>query len=623
MNSGLNLPSARRALVVVLGLALLHMVLVFGYAGPPWGEHGATLDALARYAAGQVPYRDFTWPHLPLSLWLFGGFTRVAGAGMTAVNIATALLFLALVAAYVGYVRMLKPEVLLAAVLSGLVLALAYASGDGVPLPFGTADPAKVVGTLALLGAAATTIALMDHATAARAVAAPVLAGLCALAAPAFWTYSLYLMAACALTLHRSALPDKTRRIAIAAGAFGGTLALGAALVLAQSGWHGLGAAITQSGRLGIELTQRLPSWERLVVEIFVSAAAMLMGVASLWLCLAIREGRAARWGGALLLVVLTTAAIHLGMSINIGQELQTFRPPDLPTPIQQELALDLSSGASLAGSALSVLNHRAERHIVPALLPALMFLLVLTRGRRWGEPSLRRRVLMLLGLCIAGRLWTGWAGTEWYEILLEMPVYALCVQFGAGAWGPRAGRAVLTALSLALIVGAFEYYNQGRGLLTQRGREPTAVTAHGTVHWPGFTVRQFQAARAGMDGRDPMRRRAVLPFGGAGGWNYFLGRTVAGHVEALAAPAPGAEGRRAAAFLLDFPSAPLVTMRPGLWLFRWENAMQLAREQRVDRPRFNRLAAACDRVALPDTSGVAVRIYDCASSAGAPQATR
>jgi hypothetical protein len=258
------------------------------------------------------------------------------------------------------------------------------------------------------------------------------------------------------------------------------------------------------------------------------------------------------------------------------------------------------------------------------------MFLLVLTRGRRWDEPELRHKVLFLLGFCIVGRLWTGLGGVAWYQILIEMPIYALCVQFGAGAWGPRAGRAVLTALSLAMIVGAVEYFDQGRGPLTRRGPEPAIATARGTAHWPEFAVHQIRAARAVLDSRDPGRLRPLLAFGGASGWNYYLGRPSpnaddvrALEVSAATSVAARARTTRPPMYLLDFPATALVAPDPGVWLWQWEPVMRAGPAERRERPRFDRLVAQCARLVLGDSGHLAVRLYDCARPGGGPQATR
>ena len=59
-----------RAFLIVLGLAILHAWAVWGYTGIFWGEHGRWLHAVARFAAGEVPYRDFFFVQPPLTLYL-------------------------------------------------------------------------------------------------------------------------------------------------------------------------------------------------------------------------------------------------------------------------------------------------------------------------------------------------------------------------------------------------------------------------------------------------------------------------------------------------------------------------------------------------------------------------
>jgi hypothetical protein len=176
-----------------------------------------------------------------------------------------------------------------------------------------------------------------------------------------------------------------------------------------------------------------------------------------------------------------------------------------------------------------------------------------------------------------------------------------------------------------------FEYYNQGRGPLTRRGREPVASTAQGKVHWSAFAVRQYRAAQAALDGRDPARRRALLAVGRGGGWNYFLGRAESDQAGApprdRPARRPGvatpAGPRGLPVFLLDFPLGPVGTPRAGLWLLRWEPPMRPAPERLAERRRFGRLAASCAPLSSGDTTALAVRLYDCDPSADGAHATR
>jgi hypothetical protein len=613
-----SLPSVRRAFAIAVGIGLAHTVLVWGYAGLPWSEQGVWLHAIERTAAGDVPYRDFAWHASPLALWVLAAKARILGPGLGGLSAVTTVWFVALLAAYVLYVRLLKPEVLTAAVLAGLFFALAYPNYDGVPLPLGTVNPGVMLGALLLLCGAALAVAHRERPLPIRALGTAGAGALAVLSAPEFWAPALYLGVAAVIRLLGSDHPRR-RLFAAATGLlFAGALTAGASLVALTAGAEHAGAALTGGGSLGAGLTYGLPSWERLDVQLVAAGAQLLLGVASLWLCLAITDAKAAQWSGLLLLAVLAAGALHLGMSIATAQDLMTYGTPAALSPVQSLLVQFSQTGTSLIGAAFGVLDNRIERHLLPAILPVILFLMVLLRGRHWQEPRLRRQVLFLLGLCIAARLYRGFGGVAWYHFLLEIPVYTLCVQLGAGAWGPKAGRAVLTALSVAVFVGIYEYYGQSAGRFTRRGPFPAVATARGTVHWPAFAARDIAAIRTRLDSLDPSRTRPVLGFGRTGGWNYLLGRPGAAHTVA-GFPADFPPVAALAPFLVDVPflatSEPEPRVQPGRWDLAWSPGRLAA----VDRPRFDAWKATCAPVAFGDSARTVLALWDCSAAPTPP----
>jgi hypothetical protein len=608
---------------VVGSIALLHVIAVWGYADLPWSEHGAWLHAVQRVAAGELPFRDFAWSQPPLALWLQGAIAAVTGTSLNAITLVTALFFSALLAAFVLYVRTLKPEVTTTAALAGLFFALAYAAAAGPALPLGTADPGVVLGVTLLLVATVLTLRRRDGGSGRTAALAGGAAALATLCAHEVWAPAAYLVIACAWFERRSATPVRLPRSVVASAL---VLVSGLAAVALTGGAGALTALLTASGHVVSDAAISLPSWERIVVQIGAVAALLLLGVASLWVCLALPDARAAQWAGALLLVALSAGALHMGMSIATLQSLAAGARPDALSPAQVLLLRYAQAGSSLTGAALGTLDARLERHLLPTLLPPLMLVLVYVRGRHWTEPRLRSLVLFLLGLCVAGRLWLGFEGVTWWHFLLEMPVYALAVQLGAGAWGPRAGRAVLTALWVAIAVGVFEYYDQGVGVLTRRGNFPPSRTAVGTVRWPRGAGEDIGAIAAALDAADAGRTRPVLGFGLTGGWNVFLGRAnpqpeLRGFWEARDPDAAVAAVRaaRAPAFLVDVPfldgDVPVARLALTHWFLEWQpGPIHL-----VDRPRFDALAAECGAIAFPDSLRLPMRVYDCARRATPP----
>jgi hypothetical protein len=140
-------------------------VLVWGYTGLFWSDHGQWLDEVSRFARGGIPYRYFSWHSPPLAIWIVGGMARLTGTSLGAISATTTAVYLLIVALFLYLLTRLTPHLVLAIGLPAILCSTAYAWRFGAPLPMGTASPAGPVGFLFLLGAAALTLQAVDRPT--------------------------------------------------------------------------------------------------------------------------------------------------------------------------------------------------------------------------------------------------------------------------------------------------------------------------------------------------------------------------------------------------------------------------------------------------------------------------
>ena len=614
--------SHRRALVLLAVLVVLHTLAVWGYTSLWWGDHGRWLNEVERFANGEVPYRDFQWHFPPLAIWVVGTLAKVASAELGAVSLITALIFFLVALAFYRYVIQVAPGTAVPASVAGFLFATAYANRFGSPLPLGTVTPAGPVGMVFLLLAITATLELIERPSRRVALVAGACEALAVLSYHAYWVPAAYLwMAAVYMLVHRDDRPAGTRTSLAASFVF--TLAIGVAAVLATAGWSALGQIVTGWGESAAVLAQAMPSFERLTVEAAAVSMMTLIGVAGLWLCLAMDDTRAARWAGILLAIFLSACAVHLGMTVAAGARLLAEGPARYPTPIEESVIPLLRGGASIGRAALYVLDQRFQQTLFPTLLPPLLLGALLWRWRRWGDHPARDRLLLLLGLAVALRLRRGFAGADWYDVLVEVPAYALFLHLVAGTAGRDARRSVSAAMGILVLAGTYAYYNQGRGILTRRSGYPTTVTDRGVVRWADSEADSYRAVHAVLERLDPQRTRPLFAFGQTGGWNYFFRRGSATsvtkglfyadvHAEAVLSrlrrhvPPPLLVDNRLVMRALPAPTAHWNGWQPQMGANAWA---------RIDRPMFERLIAGCAAHPATQDSVPMLVVYDCGAT--------
>ena len=608
----------RRAFIVLPALAVLHTVMVWGYTGLFWGEHGRWLHEVARYAAGEVPYRDFTWSGPPFALWVVGGAAKLLGTGLTPVTITMTLVFLGIVILYLQVLRQLLPDLVLAISLPAFLFAVAYAHRTGVPLPLGSSAPGIPIGFLCLLAAISAMLANFERPSLGRGMLTGTLLALVMLSRPDYWLVGPYVLIAGTVVLSRRGTNGATLYAAPAACVIVGLAGL--ALAAFNGGAQAVVFAQLRSASTLALAIVTPPALERLTVDIAAAAAVALTAVTALWLCLAISDRSAARWAGMLLCLFLTAAAVHLGMSVAVGNDLLNGGPEQMMTMSEESIYGSLQAGRGPVAAAVAFFDERFQAHLFPYILPPILLATLLVRWRKWFDPVLRTRLALLLGLAIVARLHRPSFGPAWYNVFIELPAYTLFFLLLCGAEKHKAARAIRAALSVLILLGSYTYISLARGPLTLHGTWPAMVTAPGSVRWQPQARQAWLRADSAVNAVDPSGRRPVYAFGSTGGWNYFLGRnnpvaTTSGLTAGLFPPDSIVARLRSAeppVILIDnrymLPAVAAMGLSSS-WL-RWEPQPEQNTYVRRERGFFLELRAGCAEVGADTTQ--AIRVFDC-----------
>jgi hypothetical protein len=507
-----------------MGIAIVHVITVWGYGSLYWGDQGRWLHEIDRFAAGGVVYRDFHWGFPPLSMWLLGTYARVFGSDLASIWLATSALFIGITGLYYLYVaHLVDRRLALPTAVAGLVFAVVYANTSGAPLPQGLYTPAAPVGFLFLLGGVLLTIRMLQRPSTGLGIVLGLTCGACVLAKQDFWPPAVYLIAvSIGITLSNGQSTDR-RVVASTLAAFLVPIAAGTALIVAQSGAGTLLGVLGGFGHVEEYGGRGFPSWERLTTEVI--ACALLSGalIVSLFLGRAISRSEATR---PLLLtsaVALVGVALYVGMGFRIASSVAGTAP--LP-PMAGFVASVVEGHQPMLRSLLAFLRERLLLHLLPALLPGIVLLVFLVGWRRLCQRPLFRPIVLLLGLCLTARLRRLFEGVEWYHFLLELPAYMLAVQFFLAERMDRVRTGLIVFLtSLTLIVGGYSHWYFGRGPLTRRANWEPVLTARGTYYMPSGQANDYRELSSLLSQIDPTGQRPLFAFGYTGGFNYLLGR--------------------------------------------------------------------------------------------------
>lgn len=590
---------ARRGpLLAALTVLALHVLQVWGYTTPFWGDLGRWSHEVERFASGEQPYRDFQWHFPPLGLWVEGGLARLLGTDGVSLAVITVLLATLVVIPFVAYVRSVTGRHDVPLVVVCMLFALSFAQTNAAPLPMGHYSPAVLVGAGCIGSALAMFARDLEAQRPGQQMWIGLASGLAVLAKQDFWLPAA-LVVAITVVRHRQLTAALTSMVIVS---------IGTALVVATAGAGILLPLAGGFNHAAMAGAQGFPSAERVVVDLF--ALSLIGGVFALLASVAFRRVLWPFLAGAALLGVLT-GGLHVAMT------MRTVVPPEgaLLTPAQQMISEVMDSGRPMLRPAFGWLRLRVGETPLPVLLTPLLLAIVAVRWRHL--PASRRvPIAALLGVAIALRARRAFEATEWFEFLFSVPVAFATVELllaeRTAEWG-RLRAYVLVALAP---LAAWAVHAHGRGWGTRRYWPDETQTLRGTYHWRPNEARDYRQVLAAVDAIDPSRRRPLLAFGYTGGWNYFLRRrnpypfTQDFFFSAFPADSILAAPRPPGLILIDFPLLDHMSFASGGFSWRrWEQRRRDAPYATFDRPRFDRLREGCAPVA---TDSTVFRVYSC-----------
>lgn len=593
-------------LLLLLALAGLFIWIAWGHVGIFFGDYALCLEQASRFALGETLYRDFYWPFPPLALWITGAFMALFGSDLATVQALMAGVFLLTTLAYFAYVRRIVPHralPLLAA--TGFVLAFVFSFVASAPLPVGMYTPAAPLGFLLLLIAAVCFLELPPFRQPARrgTLRAVTLAACCALlilTKQDYWIPAAYLTAVSLFFLRKHRLHFAAGCAAIA---FLAALTAGLAPIVSALGWGSLPQIATGYGMLAEVAGLALPSWERITAQTAQTALVFLLLLVCLLFTRAISLRRALIPGGVLVLIFLATAGLHVWMTSQIIDEVRTHGPPSFPRSTEEYAIRHGASAAFTPRLAILRLSHRLESYFLPAFATFLLLLAILWRWKKI-DPAARLNLLLLASLCVAARSRRVWQHSEWFNFLLELPVYIYALPLLLPHIDrQRLARSVRVLLVVFLALGVVRYWRFAEGPLTRRGPFPSVDTPRGPARLAPNWVMPYQELRQALDELDPTSARAVLTIGYTDGLSYFFGRrnpTPLTQGFALSRLAPpdlfhAVQALSPPPILVDSQIFAGETVPvPRLNLSAWEPPVQSAHYDAVDRPYFQRLLQRC-----------------------------
>jgi hypothetical protein len=381
-------------------------------------------------------------------------------------------------------------------------------------------------------------------------------------------------------------------------------------VIVAISGWDSLRGVITSFGMAReYGIARGLPSWQRMTAEL---CALSLLSII-LFSCLLMGLGAARNIGpvfvSASLMLVL--AGIYVYMTVQTGMDLRANGGAAWPTPTEAGLWSHVEAGHSLLRPALRLLRIDVQKHLFPALLPALVWGIILVRWRHLRPRRLRATVVVLLGLCVASRLRRGFEFVEWYHFLLEVPAYTLTIRLFFG----EQHKATILGLAILSVIGLDIYRRE----VVDRVRDLERIeTPRGVAYWGPEDAELYKSIKNHLTRLDPTGERPVFSFGHNGGFNYFLARPnptpiTLGFLTSVVDPEIAVRtilNTHPKPFLIyngAYENAGVPALRVDLW--RWAQPYEGNHYMRHDLQYFKQLVNHCRETAL---NRKRLTIYDC-----------
>ena len=612
------------ALVVAGTIAALHAIATWGHTTVFWGDYGYMMDLITRAHDGLVPYRDFHWPYPPLSIWIYGGATRLTGVDLAGVWAVTSIVYGSIVAAFVWYVRLVTPPKLQGLIAGVTVLlAVAIANLGSAPLPLGSYSPAGPLGFLFILVSWCATLTFMQRSAIGYAVLASAAAGLAVLTKHDYWIAAAYSVA----VVGWHALPRRNhwgswKLVAASITPAVCVVLAGSAVIAAQTDATMVFDIVRGFGLVGQQANRGAATLEILTIEIVILAGlvAVVSGAVQ-WA----RPPAQRRWRVPTLALAVCCAGLllWLGKAYSVGTAVAAGQLSGDNTQIESGFANIPWNVRAFLRFSFNSLVERGFRHVIPFLLPFAVAVTLLVRGTRQGfSRDHNGWLLLLIGFALSLRARRQFEFTEWFTVLIEIPVYAALLT----AWiaeVPARRVAVLATCALYAFVGMYAYHELARGALTARGTQPTIETPRGSYRAAPIAGALFRTIKSTVDSLDPSGRRPLFGYGYTNGYNYFTKRPYPSATPiGFRATSRSSPDSTVNAVLASQPPAIVIDNpfydvsmypKPGLHVFRWSLPFEHPPHNARMRAEFQRIVAACKLFRRLGDGPNAFAIYDCA----------
>ncbi len=139
--------------IVALGVFLAFYFAFHGirtiYVHYLWGDFGWWHDLVRRYVHGEIPYKDFTWPYPPLSLYIYGWLAEAFGDSFLVLRLIP-MVITVLIAFMVFFIarHCVPKKVMPLMVMASMIMGVSNSSYGGETLGIGMYTPAVPLGIL-------------------------------------------------------------------------------------------------------------------------------------------------------------------------------------------------------------------------------------------------------------------------------------------------------------------------------------------------------------------------------------------------------------------------------------------------------------------------------------------
>ncbi len=521
-----------------LGAFLISYFLFHGlYVDYIWGDFGRWHEEVKRFTQGEIPYKDFTWPYPPLSLYLYGWLAKVFGNSFLALRLISTGITILISFLVFSIARHCVPKKILPImVIACVMMGAGNSSHGGETLGAGMYTPAAPVGILMSLLCLFAAIRYIASSSKSWLYVMGIGFAGAFLSKQDFWPPVL----ACAIILciyqwqSRSSIADFGKQAirwllpALTISAGGCLLVImHAGLPAFIAGMSGFGIARGLIGRL-------YPTWRRIFDSFFFLFAFAILGLAFM------RWDRIISRRKAFLLLIITCVAALVFGGVRV---IMTFRVGSLVASGDTEI-IYTRTGAYFSGRTantqqvlLLTVKHlvvTAIANAIPlfvAISSAIAFLWVFWKYR--GSPMIKVGLLLAVWAILA-RTRRLFEMVDVIHLLVEPLFFALAMQIACIYKGVNAKSCHRLILRFAIV-----FFAIGLSLLTFYELQPRVrstyqevTTEMGSIKLPSDQAAEFRILESLITSGDPSASRPLVagPSYRRAALNYMLNRRNPAH---------------------------------------------------------------------------------------------